>query len=98
MRSLSKLAILGLVTAAIGGELFAPPVPPKSKATIERDEFIERSKATVGRAWTHQEISDFNTTHLIPDEIKSKLTTVQIDEFFKDLEDALKEYRAALGS
>lgn len=78
MRNLSKVAILGLVATAIGGELFAPPGDPD----LGRREFIEKSRTAIGRAWTEAEIGEFQTTHLIPTAIKRLLTEAQIEEFF----------------
>lgn len=95
MRNLSKAAIVGLVAAAIGGELFAPP-PTQRIAISERDEFITKSTLVVGRDWTEVEKSDFQSSYLIPEAIRSKLTAAQIDELFGPDSIAATQYREAL--
>lgn len=80
MRRLSKVAILGLVATAIGGELFAPPIPPVSIEELER-RIITGSTSVIGREWKEDEIRSFHTTHIIPVDIKKLLTEDQIKEF-----------------
>lgn len=95
MRGLSKMAVLSVAVIAIGGQLFAPRIP--NFAGDERTAFIASSKAVIGRDWTDAEVSEFQTSHIIPEAIKSRLTTAQIDEFFGGQDKrAATEYREAL--
>ncbi|MEI6628290.1 MAG: hypothetical protein WCN27_02655 [Alphaproteobacteria bacterium] len=95
MRGLSKVAILSVAVIAIGGQLFAPRI--RSDEDIQKDQFIERSKAVIGRDWTGEESYQFQTTYIIPEAIKSRLTTAQIDEFFGGQDTIVgKKYREAL--
>lgn len=97
MRRLSKVAILGLVATAIGGELFAPAIPLEAQESRGRESFITASRTAIQREWTDKEKADFHSTHLIPDAIKSQLTATQIDEFFGGHDTpAARKYQEAL--
>ncbi len=78
MRGLSKVAILSVAVIAIGGQLFAPPGDP----AVGREKFIEESRTAIGRAWTETEVTEFQTTCIIPTAIRSLLTDTQVDAFF----------------
>ena len=76
-----KKILYAIVGATLISSAFAAPRAGTAADVLDRNEFIEKSRAALNRAWTDAEVEEFNTHSRLPTSIKTHLTEAQIREY-----------------